>query len=149
MGPEEIVRLAAEKAASDLGLEFWDAEVGGAQGRPRVVVYADKPGGIGLDDLEGLSRTIQEILDRTPPFPGSYQLDVASPGPERRLRSLDDVRRFLGETAVVRLRTPVDGRRRLSGRIVAVETTTLVVEGDDGRVHRVPWTDVQRANLRL
>lgn len=147
MEAEEAVRRAALDVSLKLGLEIWDVEIRGPKSQPGVIVYADKPGGITLDDLEALSHGLEAhpLIDAA--FSGAWRLDVASPGPERRLRQLDDVRRFSGERAQFTLKAAQGSRRRISGRIAAVADEAVVLDGEDGQTHRIPWSDVALAKL--
>ena len=147
MDPEGRVAGVAQEAATELGIEFWDVEVAGHGRGPKVTVYADREGGITLDDLERLSERIRTRLDADPPFAGPYTLDVASPGPERRLRSPKDVDRFLGERAVIRLKVPKGERRHFTGTLTSVHDDVVEIVGEDGHAHRFSWKDIARAHL--
>ena len=58
---------------------------------------------IGLDDCQQVSRLVTEILDEKDPIPGTYLLEVSSPGLERPLKKLDDFQRFAGRKAEIKL----------------------------------------------
>lgn len=149
MEAEEALSRMAGQVAEDLGLELWEVQLERHGSRRKVTVFADKAGGITLDDLQALSRKFSGALDQDSPFDGPFDLDCASPGPERRLRHLDDVRRYLGTRAEITLKEPLSGRRRFTGRPSSVEGGLVVFEGEDGESFRFPWTDIDRAKLRL
>ena len=48
-------------------------------------------------------------LDAEDPIPSSYELEVTSPGIERKLRNLQDWQRFQGKKAKVVLKQPIAG----------------------------------------
>ena len=51
-----------------------------------------------LEDCERVSEQLGAWLDVEDPLPGSYVLEVSSPGFDRRLRTLAHFARFAGET---------------------------------------------------
>ena len=107
-----------ERTVEGLGYEFVDFERAGA-GLLRVTLDAPQtPGGVGLDDCERVSRQLTRVLE----VEGvDYdRLEVSSPGLDRRLSKPRDFVRFAGQQVVVQLIEPVDGRRRLRGRLVGV-----------------------------
>lgn len=140
---EELARLCCQQE----GAELWDVERTSGGGRQVLRVVVDHPQGVTLPLLERVSRRLSRALDEADPIAGSYVLECESPGPRRRLRSLDDCRRFQGEWARVRL-LPVDGKKRtILGRIRSVEDDVLYLSPEDGEDVGVPWRDVQTASL--
>jgi ribosome maturation factor RimP len=124
-----------EPPLRSLGYELVDLEVNfGRRGLLRL--YIDKEGGVKLADCELVSAQIGAFLDVEDPLPGSYVLEVSSPGFDRRLRTADHFRRFMNDEVRIELIRPRDGRRRLKGRIKDVqdETITVEVDGVDWRV---------------
>jgi ribosome maturation factor RimP len=50
---------------------------------------------------------------------------------DRPLYTLEQYARYIGETVAIRLRTPVDGRRKFKGVLRAVENNTILVAVDN------------------
>ena len=136
MSVADQVRRVVEPLLAELGLECFDVEYTGG----RVVVMADRPGGVDLDALTDATRVISAALDRLDPVPGRYLLEVSSPGLERRLRTPDQFRRFVGSTLSVKLVPTTEGARRLTGRLDAADDDAITV---DGRV--IAHADIERA----
>lgn len=130
-----------------LGVELWGVEYL-IQGKYSVLrVYIDRQDeGVTIDDCERVSRQVSGILDVEDPIPGEYTLEVSSPGMDRPLFHLEQFARFAGELASVRLRTPVDGRRKFKGVIQSVsdDSVTLLV---DGKEYQLPAVAIDKANL--
>lgn len=130
-----------------LGVELWGVEYL-IQGKYSVLrVYIDRQEeGVTIDDCERVSRQVSGILDVEDPIPGEYTLEVSSPGMDRPLFHLEQFARFVGELASVRLRTPVEGRRKFKGVIQSVseDSVTLLV---DGKEYRLPVAAIDKANL--
>ena len=79
-GTLERVRAAAERVTADRAFELVDLEIHRAGKGHIVRLFVDKPEGIGLDDLQSVSEEVSAILDAEDPVPGSYTLEVSSPG---------------------------------------------------------------------
>ena len=139
----ELIRPTVEA----LGVELWGIDQIG-QGRSSVLrVYIDKgEDGITIDDCERVSRQISGILDVEEPIAGEYTLEVSSPGMDRPLFELAHFARFVGSVANVRLRAPLEGRRKFKGVIQRAEADSLCLMVDEKEVS-FPFSSVDKANL--
>ena len=145
MRGEELATLL-EPTVTRLGYELADVEVrlGGRNGLVRL--FIDRPDGIGLDDCEKVSLAVSALLDVEDPLPGHYNLEVSSPGLDRKLTKVEHFQRFEGEIVKVQLRIPQDGRRRFRGRLLAVEDDNIVVEVD-GESYSLALSKIDTARL--
>jgi ribosome maturation factor RimP len=125
------------------GLDLVDVVVSGSQ----VQVTVDRPGGVDLDALADANRELSRALDALDPFPGSYTLEVSSPGLERRLRTPAHFERAVGETVTVRTLPEAALERRVRGVLRGADQTGFVVEGQDvpGGSMRISYDQVERA----
>ena len=145
MTRDELLRML-EPSVERLGYEVSDLEVklGGKHGALRV--FIDKPDGIGLDDCEKVSLAISALLDVEDPLPGHYDLEVSSPGLDRKLTKIEHFQRFEGETVKVQMRFPIEGRRRFRGTLLSSDDENIVVEVD-GVPHTLPVATIDTARL--
>lgn len=98
-GPVAVrVRTLAEETLEGTGLFVVDVVVRGAEGRRVVEVFVDGPGGAGIDELTEASRRLSFLLDAEDAVPGSYRLDVSSPGADRPLSDPRQYPRHVGRT---------------------------------------------------
>ncbi|HWG75075.1 MAG TPA: hypothetical protein VG184_13580 [Acidimicrobiales bacterium] len=131
MEPTESIRDLAGPLVAAAGHELWDVEVAG--GIVRILV--DRPAGPGagpgidLDSLAAASHAISAALDERDDLApgGRYHLEVSSPGVERRLRTPQQYRCFVGSEVSVKLVAPVAGSRRLRGVLVDAADTGIRV----------------------
>lgn len=128
---EELIGpyLAAE------GIELDDLEVAGS-GRGRVVrVTVDAEGGIDVDRIAEVARGLSRLLDADDVIPGSYSLEVSSPGLERALRRPSHYRKAVGRHVAVKTHELRDGRKNYDGvlELVDDEGFTLVTEEETQR----------------
>ena len=134
-----------DPAVAAMGFELADLDANlGRRGLLRL--YIDREGGVTLDDCQRVSNQISALLDVEDPLPGSYVLEVSSPGFDRRLRKLAHFERFTGDNARVELRDARDGRRRFTGRLVGVEGSDVLLEVD-GELTRLPFEEITVARL--
>ncbi len=129
---------------ADLGLECLGVEFTPSQGQSTLRVYLDVPDPqdnantgpreVGIEDCEKASRELSALLDVEDPIPGHYVLEVSSPGIDRPLFSAMQFRKVTGQEVKVLLKVPLEGRRRLRGKLVAVEDERIVLEAEGKRV---------------
>lgn len=135
-----------EPGARALGFELVTLELAGKGHGTLLRVYIDGPDGVTVDDCADVSNQISGILEVEDPIPGHYTLEVSSPGLDRPLAKREHFVRFVGATVNVRLRRPLEGRRRFVGTLRAVEAGGIVVDVD-GQIHHLPLDDIERARL--
>lgn len=134
-----------EPLLESLGFELVDLDlIVGKRGLLRL--FIDQEGGIDLADCELVSGQVGAFLDVEDVVPGSYTLEVSSPGLDRRLRTLDHFERFKGEEAKLELKRSHDGRRRLKGRLGGVEGELVVLEVE-GEIWRLELPEIATARL--
>lgn len=141
----------AERVVAGRGWELVDVELKPQRGGHLVRLYVDKPGGIGLDDLQSVSEEVSAILDAEDPIDSSYTLEVSSPGLDRPLRAEADYRRFVGRLARVSTYELLEGRRHWTGRIEAVEggAVSLRLEKEGGNLARIPFEKIAHGRLEV
>ena len=140
------LRALLEPTIERLGYELVDLEVRLGSGSGLVRVFIDKPAGIDLDDCEKVSLAVSALLDVEDPVPGNYNLEVSSPGLDRKLTKPAHFQRFAGETVKVQMRFPIEGRRRFRGTLVSSDEENIVVEVD-GESFSLPLKTIDTARL--
>ncbi len=109
-------------------------------------VYIDSEEGITADDCGRVSHQVSGLLDVEDPIPGHYTLEVSSPGLERPLFTPEHYRRFSGERVQIKLRVPVQGRRKVAGILQGCEEGNITVV-EDGEAIVLPLDAVGKAHL--
>jgi ribosome maturation factor RimP len=141
---ERLIELIEPPLAA-LGFELADLDAHlGRRGLLRI--FIDRAQGVTLEDCERVTEQLGAWLDVEDPLPGSYVLEVSSPGFDRRLRTLAHFERFAGERAKLELRDAREGRRKLIGRLAGTDAGQVLIEVD-GEVRRVPLNDIAVARL--
>ena len=136
-----------EPVVDGLGFELLGIEYI-AQGRHSILrLYIDSEQGIGLEDCEKVSRQVSGVMDVEDPVKGQYVLEVSSPGLDRPLFKASQYARHAGQTIKLRLRRPLDGKRKFRGVLSAVDETGILLTDDDGQETRLEFGDIEKANL--
>src|SRR5512143_186380 len=139
----ELLRLLAP-AVRGTGLDLEDVVVWRAGSRHLVRVVLDRDGGLDLDTVAEASRLVSSALDADDVLPGSYVLEVTSPGVDRPLTAPRYWRRATGRVVRVSRR---DGRS-LRGRVRDADDQGVRLSVD-GRDVRLGYADVVRAVVEV
>ena len=90
-------------------------------------VYADKEGGITIDDCEAISRAFSDVLDEKDYIEESYCFEVSSPGLDRPLRKDKDFERAIGDEVEIRLYQPIDKQKEFIGRLISYTKDSVCI----------------------
>ena len=94
-------------------------------------VYADKEGGIAIDDCVLISRSLEEKLDAEDFIEDAYILEVSSPGLGRPLKKEKDYKRSVGKLIDIKLYKPVDKCKEFTGVLDSYDKDTVTIKMDD------------------
>lgn len=151
----ERVRAIADRVAATSGLEVVDVEFKGG-GKSRMLrITIDKPAGVTHEDCANFSREVGTILDVEDAVPGSYVLEVSSPGLDRQLSRAADFERFVGSRVKVTTREPVNGNRHHQGLLESFRDNRLSLQliADNpkgkGKKHQQSPGDAPRLEIEL
>ena len=149
---ERATRLLEPVLERD-GYELVEVEWLRAGPRWTLRLYIDKPGGVGIEDCQLVSRTVDPILDAEDLIEPAYELEVSSPGVERPLRKPADFGRFAGQRAHVKAFGPVEatapgspGRKSWTGVLRGFRDGAVEIDVD-GVLHRIPLDRIAKAHL--
>jgi ribosome maturation factor RimP len=166
----DSVREIAERVAASNGLEVVEVEFRGS-GKARMLrVFLDKHGVAGGDPLAGVthgdcanfSREFGTLLDVEDAVPGSYTLEVSSPGLDRKLTKASDFERFVGSRVKLTTRQPLDNNRYFEGRLESFREGRLTLDlsvaskksrkkmgatAEPGQKIGIEFANVEKANL--
>lgn len=146
---EALIRLL-EPEVTALGCELVELEFHPHRGGGLLRLYIDRTGGaadgVTVEDCEAVSRRVSSVLDLADPIPGGYTLEVSSPGLDRPLRTRAHFERFAGGRVKVESLVPRAGRRRWTGRLVAVGDSGVTLEVD-GQPVELALNEIKTARL--
>jgi ribosome maturation factor RimP len=146
--PEDLRRWI-EPVVEDHGCELVDidSQLGSSRSRLLRITVDRKEGDgrVGVERCAEISREIGTQLDAQDAIPGSYRLEVSSPGLDRVLAREKDFAAACGQEIKLKTRRPIAGRRRFKGRLIDFVQGDAVI-AVDGEEFRIPFEAVEKAN---
>ncbi len=153
----EKIQKIAEQVAIEAGCELYDIELTGL-GKGRVLqVFIDKEGGILIDDCSNVSKGLNDFLDAEDIIPGgNYDLEVSSPGLDRRLKTEKHFVKVVDKKIAVQLsqnlgslgavEKSIQSMKKFESTLLSVDNGHLVFEFK-GESIRIPLNVVEKAKL--
>jgi len=129
-----------------LGLDLWGVELL-QQGKYSLLrIYIEREEGVMIEDCEKVSRQVSALMDVEDPIAGEYTLEVSSPGLDRPLFRIEHYSQYVGSEVDLKLRRPLDGRRKFKGQIIKVSggIVGLLVEGFE---YDLELSDIEKASI--
>ena len=141
-----------EKIVESEGLELVHIDYH-RQGRGYLLrVDIDKDGGVTLDDCQLVSHQISAYLDVDDVVPSEYELQVSSPGLDRKFYRDSDYQKFLGRLVRVKTSTPIRGLHVIVGRLKEYDGRKIVVSDPAVRKdpdYQIPLADIKETRLEV
>ena len=152
---EEILLPIVE----EYGFELVDVEYVKEGSNWYLRAYIDKPGGIGVNDCEVVSRELSDILDEKDFIDEAYILEVSSPGLGRPLKKEKDFKRSIGEDIDLhfykgqKIPGGKNGKevtvKDLTGTLLAFTMDTITIQTDFAPEYVVNRSEVSKVNLTI
>jgi ribosome maturation factor RimP len=133
-----------EPAVASQGLDLVEVSLGGGTRRPVVRVVVHSAAGVTHADCVRATRAMGRVLDEANALPGSYLLEVSSPGTDRVLRTPREFDVFRGCAVRVQL---ADGTKEIDGRAAGSRGDAIAVARENGEEDILPWSRIGRARL--
>lgn len=148
----EQVEQQIEKIVSSEGLELVHLEYK-RQGRGYLLrVDIDKEGGITLEDCQLVSHQVSAYLDVEDVVPAEYELQVSSPGLDRKFYRESDYRKFIGKLVRVKTAKPIRGLHVIVGRLKEYDGRNIVVTDPQVKKnpdYEIPMADIKETRLEV
>ena len=123
------------------------------KGRVAVLrVDIDKDGGVTLDDCQTVSQQVSTWLDVEDPIAGEYELQVSSPGLDRKFYRDSDYAKFVGRLVRVKTSRAVRGLHVIVGRLKEYDGKIVVVTDPKMKKdadYEIPLADIKETRLEL
>lgn len=137
---EEIGKIVASEGLELVHIDYRK------QGRGFLLrVDIDKDGGVTLDDCASVSHMLSTWLDVEDAVPTRYDLEVSSPGLDRKFYRTSDYEKFIGRLVRVRVTNPVRGVHVIVGHLERFDGATVVV--NDPQAKRDPEYHIELGNI--
>jgi len=146
----EKIRQLIEPVIESEGMETIDVECLKMKFRWLVRIYLDKEGGVTIDDCSEISKQVGDILDVYDVLPGSYTLEVSSPGLDRPLTRDKDFIKYRGSTVRIKTGEKLDGVKNFHGKLndyLEEDGAKTLIVDVSGKIYRIPRDMVVKAHL--
>ncbi len=143
--PDHLLALI-EPVVEGLGYECVGVEYNAHPRHGLLRIYIDTENGVLVEDCTKVSHQVSGVLDVEDPIPDNYSLEVSSPGAERPFYKLSQFERYIGSTVAIHLFSPVNGRRKLTGKIIQVEDDVITFEENENLL-QIPFAAMSKARL--
>ena len=132
---EETLREQIEKK----GYELIEIEQHSLRKGIKMVLFIDHENGIGIDDCISVSKASEVVIDEFID-PESYELEVSSPGLDRKLVKKEDFDRFIGKTIKIKLKEKLNDRKNFKGLLTDRRGDLVILEDD--QVFEIPLDSI-------
>lgn len=142
MSAVEKITPVIEAKLAELGFELFDLRFFRAGSHSILRIVIDSPEGVKIADCAHVSRELSLVLDAEDFSADSpYNLEVSSPGIDRPLKTEKDYRRIIGRDVSLHLTSGVDGKKTVTGEVIACEDNKLTIKLQKKTVE-IPLSDV-------
>lgn len=122
----------AEPIAEELGLILWDVVFEKEGANYYLRIFIDKEDGVGIEDCVNMSHALDKPLDEADPVDRQYNLQVSSPGIERKLTRDFHFDYAMDEKVILRLIRPYENKREFKGVLIDYsESGAVTIEFPD------------------
>jgi ribosome maturation factor RimP len=144
---DEILEQAVDRCVEDQEAHLIDLVIRGEKGSRVLQVFVDTETGVTLDQCTTISRTLSETISRTNLVPGSYRLEVSSPGADRPLKYSWQYGKHIGRPFRVKRRTAA-GTTTVEGTLSSAEESEITLDnGGSGGTVCVPYREIVEARV--
>ncbi|MGF1589244.1 MAG: ribosome maturation factor RimP [Pleurocapsa sp.] len=141
-----IIELASP-LAEDLKLELVDAVFQTNQTPPILRIDVRNPhGDTSLENCEQMSRVLEEKLDLTEIIPGTYVLEISSPGISRTLTTDREFIAFKGFAVMIETFAPYKNKQQWQGRLQHRDETVIEIN-NKGKAIAIPRELIAKVQL--
>ena len=148
MQRDQLIEML-EPTIESLGYELFDLDLQLDGGGGLVRLYIDNldpEAGVGLADCETVSRQVSALLDVEDPIPGEYNLEVSTPGLDRRLVKAQHFERFAGSRVKVKLKRLYEERRNFKAKLMGCENDHVLLKEGEAEFS-IPLQEIDTARL--
>ncbi len=129
--------------------ELVDVEYVKEGGNNFLRVYADKEGGININDCEAISRKLSDLLDQHDYIDESYILEVSSPGLGRQMKKEKDFNRSIGQEVDVKLFKAVNKVKDYTGILLSHNEDSVELKLDNEKVMTIKKSEMAMIRLTV
>lgn len=151
-GLAEVVQEQIQRIVESEGLELVHVDYRRQGGGFLLRIDIDKEGGVTVEDCQLVSQQVSTWLDVEDPIPGEFELQVSSPGLDRKFYRTSDYEKFTGRLVRVKTSRAIRGLHVIVGRLKEFDGNTVVVTDPVMKKdadYAIPLADIKEARLEV
>jgi len=151
-GLAETVEQQIQRIVESEGLELVHIDYRRQGNGFLLRIDIDKEGGVNIDDCQLVSQQVSTWLDVEDPIPGEFELQISSPGLDRKFYRASDYEKFTGRLVRVKTSKAIRGLHVIVGRLKEFDGQTVVVTDPVMKKdadYAIPLTDIKEARLEV
>ena len=113
----------------------------------RLLIH--KPGGLSVSDCQAVNGVVRPILEVHEHLASYTQLEIASPGLDRPLRTASDFQRNCGRTVRIEVASKDDEKSQVQGTVAEVSEEKVVLAETNGNRIAVNISEICHAYIHL
>ena len=134
------IKKQISTAIKDLGVALYDVVPLKENQQDIIRVYIVSKDGVTLDKCVEVTRVISPLLDVYEPMSGKYNLEVSTPGIERKLKTLEHFEYSIDELVKIK----DIHNNKISGKIIALEEGIIILEVKNIK-RKIPFDEIVSA----
>lgn len=146
-GIETKVTELLETFLQTEGYELVDVETAGGNRTLRLLIHKD--GGLTVYDCKYLDQAVRPILEVHQLLTEYKQLEIASPGLDRPLKTEADFKRNLGRNVQIQTTSKNGQMNEVEGNITDVVDSHVVLEETTGQTVQIKISDIYKGHIQL
>ena len=127
----EKIQEMIQTSIEIMDYELIDIECHQGKKSLKIIVYIDHTRGIKIDDCVKITKVISPILDDDNALNEYYNLEVSSPGLNRKLILKEHYDKFIGKVIKIKLKIKIDNRKIYKGTLLErIDDSISIVENN-------------------
>ena len=138
------LKKEVENFLKDTPYDLYDIEYIKNQKDPILRIYIDSLKDIDMDMIVDATNLLNPFIDKIDPIAGEYILEVSSPGAEKELRSVEQIKKSVGRQ--VYLETY---EQKLEGKLLSFDGKDLIILTSKNKKIKIDYIDVNLIRLAI
>ena len=145
---KEYIETLLKKDIKTLGFDIWGIELLGSSLNPTLRIFIDNENGVTVEDCEKVSKHISKVIEADNTYSINSNLEVSSPGIERKFFNKDQYINYLGYTIKVRYRDSGKQFKSIKGVLTTISDKGLAIMAKDEEIF-IQFQEIEKANLEF
>jgi len=145
---KEYIETLLKKDIKSLGYDIWGIELLGNNLNPTLRIFIDNEKGVTVEDCEKVSKHITKVIEADDIYSINSNLEVSSPGIERKFFNKDQYVNYLGYEIKIRHRDIENKFKTVKGVLDSISGKGLIIKVKDEDCF-IRFQEIEKANLEF